>query len=117
MSTTQNFDETALANISRVGGEDLVQRLIALFFENAPTRLNDARVGVRCGDLEAVKRAVHSLKSTAGQLGAVSLQIIAGDIEQFAENDDAAAVSERFRDLASALTQAEVYLEEKRKSL
>ena len=115
MSKTQDFDQSALRMIFRIGGERLVRRLIDLFCENALKLVNDARVGEQAADLEVVERAMHSLKSTAGQLGAVRLRRLAEEIERLAQNQDADVVSTRFHALEAALEQARVYMGEQRR--
>lgn len=62
----------------------LAKQMIAIFLENAPKRIESAQVASRIGDLETVERSVHSLKSSAGNIGAVSLQELANRIEQLA---------------------------------
>ncbi|MBM3223021.1 MAG: Hpt domain-containing protein [Candidatus Tectomicrobia bacterium] len=55
-----------------------------LFLEHTPKRLEAARLGWQEGDLEAVGRAAHSLKSTAGHLRLDTIQTLADHIERLA---------------------------------
>lgn len=75
--------------LRRVGREALAIRMIGLFVESAPTRATAIRDGHRDGDLDAVRRAAHSLRPSAGQLGASGLQSLCQEIE------DAAAAGDR----------------------
>ena len=47
--------------------------MIELFVKNAPVRLAEAREALDCGDAAGVRAALHALKSSAGQLGAVTV--------------------------------------------
>jgi two-component system sensor histidine kinase/response regulator len=82
MSDKPDLDPTALARLRRVGGEQLVQQLVALFLESTPQRLAVARTGEQQGNREAVIRAMHALKSSAGNVGALRLQDLASHLER-----------------------------------
>ncbi len=73
-----------LARLEEIGGADFVREMIDLFLQIAPQRLDDARRGAQVGDMDAVARAVHPLKSSAGNLGADAMQELAEHIEQMA---------------------------------
>jgi HPt (histidine-containing phosphotransfer) domain-containing protein len=77
----RDFDETVLVSLQRLGGIQLAQRMLALFLEHTPKRLETVRVGLQEGDLESVRRAAHSLKSTSGHLRIVTMQALAETIE------------------------------------
>jgi HPt (histidine-containing phosphotransfer) domain-containing protein len=75
------LDEKALERLRGFGGDKLLHGMIELFVRNAPTRAADAREALDCGDAAALRAALHALKSSAGQLGAVSVHeaCIAGE--------------------------------------
>jgi len=75
------LDEKALERLRGFGGDKLLHGMIELFVNNAPTRAADAREALDCGDAAALRAALHSLKSSAGQLGAVTVHeaCIAGE--------------------------------------
>lgn len=66
--------------------------MIDLFLTHAEPRVAAAREGLRAGDLAAVERAGHSLKSTAANLGAMMLSGLAAEVEQAAAAGDAASL-------------------------
>lgn len=66
-------DNAALERLRAFGGEKLLRGMIELFVSNAPAKLADAREALDCGDAAALRRALHGLKSSAGQLGAASV--------------------------------------------
>jgi HPt (histidine-containing phosphotransfer) domain-containing protein len=87
------IDDRALDRLRRQGGPVLVREIVKIFLEDAPLRLRDGRAGVAARNLDATRRAAHSLKSTAGALGAVELKSISERIEQFAGAEDAPAAA------------------------
>jgi len=70
----------------------LVREIVKIFLEDAPQRLRDGRAGAKAGDMDATRRAAHSLKSTAAALGAVELKALSERIEQLAADNQGAAV-------------------------
>jgi HPt (histidine-containing phosphotransfer) domain-containing protein len=75
------IDAAALERLRGFGGAKLLNGMIELFVQNAPTRAADAREALDCGDAAALRAALHALKSSAGQLGAhtVHQACIAGE--------------------------------------
>lgn len=66
-------------------------RIVGLFLKNGPERLRAAREGLASGDLCAVERAFHSLRSSAGHVGASRLAEICGRLENSQGPDEMAA--------------------------
>jgi len=101
------IDRSAIERLERLGGPDLVGRVAALFVELGRARMAAALEAVDAGDLASVERAAHSLKSSAGNVGARALAEIAGKVERLAEEGrrDAvpAAVAGMERELERAL--------------
>jgi HPt (histidine-containing phosphotransfer) domain-containing protein len=95
------IDSSALERIDAIGGPALVGKMIQLLLSNAPERLEKALGGHRDGDLRAVEEATHSLKSSAGNLGASELQRLAGEAEELAEARQEAGLKELLDDLAA----------------
>ena len=60
---------------------DDLRNLIALFESNAQSLIEAVHHALATDDIEACWRAAHSLRSSAGQLGALRLASLAGDIE------------------------------------
>ena len=81
---TRRRHRRLIARPSRViplGGEELVQDLVHLFRSLAPDRLSGARGALLRADAEGLAAAVHSLKSSCAQLGALRAQSLCGRIE------------------------------------
>lgn len=111
------LDPAALARLDRLGGERLVRRMVELFVELGEVRVAAAREGLASGDLDAVERAAHSLKSSAGNLGAGRLQAVAERVETRAERAGGAGAGDGGLEdlvdrLAAAFAEARRALEE-----
>jgi HPt (histidine-containing phosphotransfer) domain-containing protein len=69
-------DQSALDRLERFGGPKLLREMIALFVADAPRRIVLASDAAARGDLGGLEQALHSLKSSAAQLGALRMQRI-----------------------------------------
>ena len=108
------LDQGALARLHRIGGNDFVIEMIELFLENAPLRLQAAREAFEGDDVTTLHRSVHSLKSTAANLGARSLQNTAEAAEARASAKDMEALPPLLDDLDRQYEQARGELEAER---
>ncbi len=100
------LDPRALVRLERQGGRAFVQEIVAVFCEDTPERLRLGRFGAESKDLDATRRAAHSLKSTAATLGAVRLQALSERIEALAARRQAAAVAALLNDWESSFASA-----------
>jgi HPt (histidine-containing phosphotransfer) domain-containing protein len=82
------LDDAAIERLTRIGGATLVVQMIRLFLEHGPQRLAQTDAGQSTHDLRAIEHGAHSLKSSAGNLGAVRLQHAAAAVEQATESAD-----------------------------
>jgi HPt (histidine-containing phosphotransfer) domain-containing protein len=82
------MDESVLARLAELGGPDFVREMIDLFLDQAPRGIARLLVAERDGDLEGIRRAAHSLISTAGNLGVKELAAVATALEQAAIRGD-----------------------------
>jgi HPt (histidine-containing phosphotransfer) domain-containing protein len=117
MTAVRDFDETVLASLQRLGGVQLAQRILALFLEHTPKRLEAVRVGLQEGDLESVERAAHALKSTSGHLRVVTMQELAENIERMAMAEQREAIPGPLHDLEAAFARVAPILEKYRNEL
>jgi HPt (histidine-containing phosphotransfer) domain-containing protein len=77
-------DAEVLARLATSIGARALAEVLDLFLSNGPQRIEEARDGAEQGDLESATVALHSLKSSAGMLGAARLERIARSLEQVA---------------------------------
>ena len=63
------------------GYEDVVQRMVGMFIQDAPVRLAQAKDGSESRDWEAVIKAAHSLVNIAGTMQAFEVAELARKME------------------------------------
>ena len=98
------LDLDVIAGLRELGGEDdpgLLLELVGIFLEDAPHHVREIVAGFEGADLERVKRASHTLKSSAANMGAMSLSGLARSIESTAKSAD----MDLLRELSSALSE------------
>jgi HPt (histidine-containing phosphotransfer) domain-containing protein len=118
MNAKDELDPQALERLRRLGkGGKFVRDMIDLFLSYAPARLADAHAGLQSGDLGAVATAVHPLKSGAGNMGALTVQDLAGQIEQLASEQKPDTLPALLQELDLALARAQSQLEETKRRL
>ena len=108
------LDVAAIAKLRQLGGEKFAGDMIALFFEYAPQRLAAALAAAQAGDLAALQKAVHPLKSSAGQIGARRVQDLAAQIEKLATEKQTERIGLLLRQLEEAISQVKPLLEAQR---
>ncbi|HYM24765.1 MAG TPA: Hpt domain-containing protein [Vicinamibacterales bacterium] len=82
-----------LRELQDEGAPDLMAQLVALFEEGTTTRLAGARKALRDGDFRSLRREAHSLKGSAGMIGANALREAAARLEREAECENPVAAS------------------------
>lgn len=71
-----------LEELTVPGEPSLLLEITKLFLETAPEIIQAAKDGLEENDLLKVNRAVHSLKSSAGNIGALRLSEMCLDLER-----------------------------------
>ncbi|MCY7380294.1 MAG: Hpt domain-containing protein [Gemmatimonadaceae bacterium] len=75
-------DADALERLRRFGGGKLLRDMIALFLVSAPERLTAARAAMVAENLSSTELALHSLKSSSAQLGAMRMHRLCDEGER-----------------------------------
>ena len=60
---------------------DLLEQIVQLYLESAPSLLAQIEAGLAAADLDSVGNAAHSLKSSSANLGAIELSRMCGKLE------------------------------------
>lgn len=82
MSTPSPIDAAALQRLRDWGGDRLLNQMVRLFLDNTPERLAQIEGGLaEGGDLEEAHRGAHSLKSSAANVGALTVSAVAARLE------------------------------------
>ena len=88
MDSKDCIDPAALDRLRRVGQDKLVKQMIEIYLDYAPKMLRNALAGEQAGDCQAIELAVHSLKSSAGHVGANAVHDLARRLEPLARNKE-----------------------------
>jgi len=104
------FDLAALQRLLRFGGLALLDGMLEIFREAAPERLAQLRSGVTAGDAAAAQLALHSLKSTTAQLGAMRLSALCARGEALAVAGGAAELPALADEIEGELGRALAWL-------
>lgn len=86
------WDDAAIDRLRKLGGNDLLGKMIDLFLQGAPKRIAAARAGEQAGDWTAVGHATHALKSSAANVGARRLSQLCEQIELLANQNNGPAI-------------------------
>jgi len=65
--------DTEIGLQSTMGNQQLLDRLLIKFRDNHSSFIDNFKLSLQQNDLETATRSAHSLKSNAGQLGAMSV--------------------------------------------
>jgi len=103
-------DAGALERLERFGGGTLLRKMIALFLTAAPERIETTRDASARGDRAAAELALHSLKSSAAQLGAMRLQRLSERGEQLARAGSLEGLPGVVQELEDELIRVEDWL-------
>jgi HPt (histidine-containing phosphotransfer) domain-containing protein len=94
------------------GIEEIVMPMLQLFAQEAPKGMAALSSAMSGSDLEAVNRAAHSLKSSAGNVRAKTLADLLQELENAAKGKDGATVSRLFASVQTAYDATLVQLTE-----
>ncbi len=101
-------DPAAFAHLLEITGNDLefVDELVDTFLDDAGTQLAAMRAAVTAGDVEALVRPVHSLKSSSANVGAAALAEACRALEADARSGAVTDIEARVSACETALAAA-----------
>ncbi len=82
-----SFDKQVLDALHDAIGESMIN-IVDLFLTEVPQQIAQMQQALQAGDLDTATRLAHSLKSSAANLGAMRLAIMAADLEPQFKNTD-----------------------------
>lgn len=77
MSAASSRWISAISDREQLLGQDTVRRMSSIFLEELEVQLAEALKAARTGDLQATRRAMHSLGGNAGALDLIELAALA----------------------------------------
>jgi len=84
MNQPCHIDPAALDRLRRLGGDEFAARMIDLFGSFGAQKIGEARRALEEANRAEVAKRMHSMKSSAGNVGAVEVQDLAARLEQLA---------------------------------
>ena len=93
------FNPAALDMLRRLGQEALLVRMIDIFLVSGEERIAATRAALQADDMSSLKLAVHSMKSSAAQLGGIALQRTAAAVERAVVAGDRATLPARLDEI------------------
>lgn len=110
--TKKPLDKEAVAKLEAVGGKALVQRVVGMFLHKTPANLVQLRECIEQGDAHTIERTAHTVKGSAGMLGALHVQHAAKNLEIAAAAGEAAKFAECLREMEEAYAEILPFYEE-----
>lgn len=111
------LDPAAFVRMREWGGDELLRKMIELFIQNTPKRMDQIRTGVAELDADAIEGGAHSLKSSCGNLGAERTRALAQRMEDFGEDskfDEAKAILPDLEESYAATLKAMIRARDRR---
>jgi HPt (histidine-containing phosphotransfer) domain-containing protein len=105
------IDPAALERLRRLGGEEFIFKMADLFLSNGAQKIGEARRAFETANLAEVAKAVHSLKSSAGNIGALEVQDLAAKIERLAAQSQRDSLASLLQELELSFGRTKVDLE------
>jgi HPt (histidine-containing phosphotransfer) domain-containing protein len=78
----------SLRDLTPPGEPDVLKELFELFLEDVPARIEKLRAAWQAGDAVGVQRAAHSLKGSAGNIGATQLHAVCTQLDAQGRSGD-----------------------------
>ncbi len=113
------LDKTILDEIRSLQGEDapnLLAELIEAYFANSRQLIERIQHSLASQDLPGLKKAVHSLKGSSGNLGALKLSELCSEIQGYVERGDVDAIRAGMPGMLAEYERVIVALAEERKA-
>ena len=117
MDSNSPLDPVALERLFELGGAVFVRQMIDLFLDFVPQKLSAAQAAECRGDSLEIQKAIHPLKSSSGNVGAVDLQELATRIEELAQEQPAARLSPLLRQFEAEFERVRTQLEKEKERL
>ena len=101
----------SLRLIQQEGGGEIVDRLVATFLEEAPSRLAALRADAERGDSQSFWRTAHALNGTCRSVGAVRMGEICLQLERLGDSGDLTRVPDVFAQLEEEFERVRLLLD------
>ena len=83
----------SLRQLTPPGEPDVLAEVFQLFLADVPARIDRLRSAWQAGDAVTVQRAAHSLKGSAGNIGATQLSAVCSRLDELGRMGDLSALA------------------------
>ncbi len=94
-----------------MGDKELIVEVLKVFLDDAPKQLADMKDALPEKNMEKLRDAAHSLKGSAGNIGAERLHSVARQIEKTSGNGDAQKTGALLAELMASFEEAKAEIE------
>jgi two-component system, sensor histidine kinase and response regulator len=94
------IDQATIAGIRQLqapGGPDVLGQVVETYLDDAPKLIDGMRTNLHADNVEGLRRAAHSLKSSSASLGAKHLSALAKEVEMAARANELTDVDAKIR--------------------
>ena len=89
--TGSSLDADAIMSLRDLGGNEMLSELARLFVNDTGSNLAALKAAIEKGDADSVKRVVHTLKGSSGNMGATRMAAICSEFKDISALEDLAA--------------------------
>jgi len=93
------FDPAVLESLREAGGDALVTRVVKVFTDGTPGKINEMRAAIAAGDGSRLAAASHYLKSGSANLGLTSFSELTKTLERLGKAGDIDAAAKEIQNL------------------
>jgi signal transduction histidine kinase/DNA-binding response OmpR family regulator len=114
-SAVRPIDERVLEGVRALqmpGRPDVVQRAVRMYLESTPALLSQLERGAATGDVDALRHASHSLKSSSASIGALVMSARCARLEAMARSGDVPDAASVVQSIADEFRRVETALAE-----
>jgi len=116
MNQPTQIDPAALERLRRLGGEEFALKMTDLFLSYGAQKIGEARQSLEQSNPTEVAKALHAIKSSAGNVGALEVQDLAARIEQLATQSQSDSLATLMQQLELSFARTKLELETNRQS-
>jgi HPt (histidine-containing phosphotransfer) domain-containing protein len=109
------LDPTVLESLRQLtppGEPDVLKELLTLFLEDVPGRIEKLRAAWQAGDAVGVQRSAHSIKGSAGNIGATELYGVCSRIDAQGRSGDLAPLGPMVESLDAEFAKVTAEIQE-----
>jgi signal transduction histidine kinase/DNA-binding response OmpR family regulator/HPt (histidine-containing phosphotransfer) domain-containing protein len=102
----------SLSSLQRPGAPSLLERVFAVYLKESPPLVEGARASLVGGDVQTLTRAIHTLKSSSANVGAVQLSKMCADLEGALRGGRSEGAAARLSEIEAEFARVEIALKQ-----